>query len=435
MKVIIDIGESAVSMIITNNKGTVLRQGEADWGGSANYLPIAIKKAAQAVKLPICFNMPSFVIIGGSHVILRRFTWPNMSDSALRFNAQTEIEPILPGSLSDFIIGCEVLKKDELTAEVLVAATPLEYANMIINAMRKAGFKAIRMAVREQLWAQWADRSESYAVLDICDKSNNKVNLAIYLGGIFYSNRHFIVDTINDDNESTTALLDEISVTIDYIHYKERGSNVKYILLIGEKSDTVQNLTHKIKKLQIPILMLFEFPARRPISKRGMDLRPIVKVNPVRQLALPVACIFILLFALLYLGTTIQNEEREYLLAQEKWLQEQQDRYVISTEDVMQLNQSVQVIAAQNEALDNFYQEYPQAREVIPVMLASGLTVEGLSSENGSLTLIGTAGFGRLAEGVLFLRNHALVESVRLEKAGVPDGFIISFDLRNGAKK
>ena len=172
MRYSIDINESAVRIIAFTAKG-IRRVGYADFDchqppAGAEYvqaLTSSIKIAAKAAGVPLGYGHPCTVVAGGPQVVVRRFRWPQMPVSALMGNTVAELSPLLPGEAHEFSIGFEVLKRSTneefgtIVMDVLAAALPLDFVDAVKFSLKKAGFKPLRIDVRENSRINWKQTS------------------------------------------------------------------------------------------------------------------------------------------------------------------------------------------------------------------------------------------------------------------------------------
>lgn len=307
----IDIGEQTINIIKTRRDGKIAKTGAAAMPGFVSSEPSdeygsalasAINAAAKAAGIG---GGECVIVVGGMHILVHTFVWPEMPPASLQSNAESEIAPFLPADVERFSVSYKVLRRKELTTaesghpvrqlEVVVAAMAKDLAETLLTAARRAGFNPKRIDIRENarskllhdpdLWtagkAQAQDAGfsdfnpeQSYAVLDI---SNMPINITVFINGAFYANRYFgsLVRTpavvsapvyaageedfpdaapteeiagVDADN-----LADEIVSIIDYMHYRERSCTIGSILLFGSE-DKVPHLLQSLSgSLEIPI--------------------------------------------------------------------------------------------------------------------------------------------------------------------------------------
>jgi hypothetical protein len=319
----------------------------------------------------------------------------------------------------------------------------------------------------------------SYAVLDIL---NPQINISLYIDGMFYSNRYFTAAVNDGEPFDTDGLANEIASIIDYMQYRERGSGIQCIFLMGEEGrlpGITQSLNDNLEVPLFPVNALVKnaivhekmrtgidcvpyldaFGALLPPSA-GMDVKkftgkdlnlvPVKKPNPVAMVAVPIACAAIVLVVLVFAGVMIPLAVHDSLKAEEARLESEFSRYIITQNDVLNLTNENALLTARLQAAEYFYLEYPQASAVLPPVFALETdrhVIDSISVSEGAVEISGqTPDLEGLADDVVELRDnwlfsHAGAEnaSSRLnEEAAFPRNaavvdFNIVMDLRIGA--
>jgi len=451
----IDINENAVRVIKYATNGLIRKLGECDFYSphpmsSAEYvadLAESIKYAARDAGMGR--GSSCSVVAGGPEVIIRKFTWPELPDTALAENAQSEFAPFLPGNVNEFVMSYEVIKRgkseesDAITMDVLVAALPKELVDAINKAVSKAGFRVQRIDVRENARmklvsncciAQDNPAPTSYAVLDF---SQARANVGLYLDGTFYSSRYFVA-TIFDEEEPEQepiqeydeygepipmeepppkrpqvgkydpgVLANEVVSIIDYMQYRERGSSISCILLIGE-----ENLPGIIESLEdsldIPVFRTMDwlysgidsyvtgtygefilapyldayatsFPSLNP--KKPINIKGSVEVGKNKKLIVPfavagVGVVALMVAAVLYFTPRIRDLEAEIAQVQAAAAQ-------FDTADHAELTQATRqadLTREQINTVNKFFTEHFQMHQALPIFLDP--TVDGNLGRN-----------------------------------------------------
>jgi Tfp pilus assembly PilM family ATPase len=297
----IEINNAFVKIIKTNRAGVIVKAATVKVSGLPEQRDKAyvtalsrfIKKAVRDARITWGIGIPCVLVTGGPHVVIRRFTWPEMDQAALRINAQAEIAPFLPDEAASYSIGYRILRKAAKTEttlaptlDVMVAAIPTDIASALYGAVSKAGFAPMRLDIIENAQGKLTrvcrvkpepdeDRISpaSYAVLDI---GGPQLNMSLFLDGVYYSSRFFsleasvpeaeekeplpeILRDLDIDEEKPAesfdvdGLANEISSVIDYLQYKERNSKLECILLYGD-DEKIPNLHGSLSEtLEIPV--------------------------------------------------------------------------------------------------------------------------------------------------------------------------------------
>ena len=470
----IDINENAVRVIKYATNGLIRKLGECEFYSaheisSAEYvteLAESIKYAARDAGMGR--GSACTVVAGGPEVIIRKFTWPELPDAALAENAQNEFAPFLPGNVNEFVMSYEVIKREKseeseaINLEVLAAALPKELVDAINKAVSKAGFRVQRIDVREnarmKLVANCCIAGEdgapsSYAVLDF---SQNRANVGLYLNGVFYSSRYFVATIFEEPEEEPEPeqeydeygepipieeappkrpsvgkydpgiLANDVVSIIDYMQYRERGSSISCILLIGE-----ENLPGIIESLEdsldIPVFRAVDwlyagidshvtgtygefilspyldayataFPSLNP--KKPLNLKGVVQAGKGRKIVIPfivagVGVVAMMLAAVLYFTPRIRDLEAE--IEQTRAQVAQLD--TADHADLALATQQANQIRAQIDAVDGFFSEYIGIREALPIFLdptVGGILgrrpiwINSINLSNGEGTFVGT---------------------------------------------
>ncbi|MCL2665981.1 MAG: pilus assembly protein PilM, partial [Defluviitaleaceae bacterium] len=362
----IDISDNKVSLIKTNKSGRIVKAATAELpeipetinDAYTSAVTRAIKKAARKARIPKSFGMPCVMVTGGPNVVVRHFVWPDMTAEAFRSNLETEIAPYLPDDSGEYTIGYRISKRNDpngslsAAVDVLAAAVPLDLSNSYVKAAKKAGYKVQRIDLRENARNKLVGASpltnkfSSYAILDI---SSRQINMAVYLEGVFYSNRYFApikndvsneqhdddglwqdaaTDSVSALESATDMLVNEVSSIINYLQYRERGSNVECILLYGDENIMPHIMQSLAENLEMPVYKTeewikqsdkYEFmdaygalllPSGTSVYKKSdINLKAYKKPGAGRQMLVPAICMFIILCALNTVGIVIPRAE------------------------------------------------------------------------------------------------------------------------------
>lgn len=449
----IEISADAVKVIRVDAKGKIIGSGFSPlkgiplWADKAwiNRLSQSVKEASREARVPKGSNFPCSVVASGSQIVLQRFTWPQMAHQAMLNNARHEMASYLPGNLSSFIIGAEVQGKNKAkdekvpTMDVFVAAIPKDMATAISSAVTWAGFKVICLDVSENVSFRLVNRCsvieggvpQSYGVLDL---SNTQPNITLYLNGFFYSTHYFegaknqqgkpqgasideiealmgLLENIKGSSSDkklvvthdVEAILNEVSVILDFIKYQERGSNLECILIKGRlQSGFAERLS---SGLDMPVyttdvwvrqgilenakgdlgFYLDTYASGLPsliISRQHMlDLKTDVLVRkPGRRLAIiATASVLVMLLALaggvFILFNAERNAQREYnaLIVEEMRV----NTIVNNAPSVAQIEtrrKRVDFYGTRLMGIYGFYAEFAQAGVLIPIIFETPFT-------------------------------------------------------------
>ncbi|MDR2166511.1 MAG: hypothetical protein LBE35_01495 [Clostridiales bacterium] len=235
----------------------------------------ALKIAAHAAKVPKGSNIPAIVVANDPLIVVNRFTWPEIPTKALMDNARTSIASYLPATaaLDDFVISVEVLNRTPASEDssalidVIVAAMPHDMAVIISTAVKRAGFKILRLDVAENSRGELVKRyaSADFQSFGVLDLTGSRINITLYLHGIFHS-MHYCSSGRSEYEEAAPpplsleeqaqaellglsiepaeavlpdesgididSLASEIAFIVDYIDYREK-SDIKDLLLVG----------------------------------------------------------------------------------------------------------------------------------------------------------------------------------------------------------
>lgn len=522
-KVSIDVGEKTVKIIQINSAGIIIKAGTANISAgmysppSPEYtlaLSAAIKKAARSAHISASGNC--VLVTGGSNIIVRRFTWPEMDSAALQFNAETEIAPHLPGPVASFAVSCKILQRRQtkifdsaaaaasavIQLEVLVVAIQRDISDSYASAARKAGFKPKRIDIRENAWEKavhtpelWQSREtekpfdseKSFAVLDVID---TMVGMIVFINGAFYANRYFgssgnsyasgitqapsIGETneIYIDEEAATQeiqvidaenVANEVSSIIDYIQYRERGSQVEKLIVIGAENIAPELVSSLIDTIDIPVLSQAESLTSVLLSasllKRGTEvayyldaygaaIEPVQKLSAdvdlrskkgnthvFRRIVLPSFGAVALLAAVLFVGIYLPYSKIKKLKTEEAELLKQIELYGINESDIEGLKQEIEAMEKTIDDVDSFYSEYPQALKVLSAVygaLPSGTSIQKISISNGSVSVSGsTDNLEKVAQLIVDLRGNELFSNADAQ-VNSRDGIFsatVSFDM------
>ena len=389
----IDICEESVRIVRTNGSGRVVGLGTAPLPAGllpddAQYVG-AVTRAIKAAKRAsgVSLNNKCVVVTGGSHLIIRHFTWPDMDLNVMRANAAAEIVPFLPDDISYFSVGFKIVSSITNTSEsgdtvtnhnVMVVAIMLSDINPLIEAVTEAGYFVERVDIRENaretlmqsdfLWNTEAFSGEfdyrgSLAVLDT---AAHPYNLSVFLSGVYYANRYFGVQVsqrvTNEDGHffkiDGERLSDEISTVIDYTHYKERGSQIKAVLLMesaewqgGGYSGLIEYLT---ENLGIPVFPAVNFMRMDKIAGKyseyvsayldaygaaihtdsELDLRPTVeKKHTFKKRVLPVGIAAVVVAVLMVVAILLPRNELMDLRQKSRSLDAELEKFTVSGDD------------------------------------------------------------------------------------------------------
>lgn len=517
MRYSIDITESYVRVVKFNAKG-IKQAGTADYDtehlpGSTEYMEIlsaALKRAARAAGIPRGSGIICTAVAGGPEVVIRRFNWPEMPASALYDNAVSEFAPFLPGPAETFSIGYEIAKRNvneetgAVTLDVIVAALPLDFIDAIKRAAKKSGLKITSVDVRENSRVKLISRfctigengaaPQSYALLDF---SQNRANMGLYLNGAFYSNRYFgsgmlpeepLFEEIEYDENGEPlpqppkpppskrlrydpgTLANDVVSIVEYMEYRERGSSLECILLVGEHF--LPGIEEALaESLDIPIytteqwlrpglakgvklkkgetdfsissyLDAFGAALASRNTKESLKLRGTVKPSAAKNVALPmlgvVAVVAVLVFGIIYYYGQ-QVTELEARLAQ---LQREGEFFAIGSAGFGEISSEVALLQGEKDAVLDFREEFIHPYELLPLLFDT--TIEGrlwdplhiasfnLNGDRGNIR--GNAqDFYHVADAVDAYLSHPLIEHTAItggQHPGANQGEArISFDL------
>jgi Tfp pilus assembly PilM family ATPase len=454
--------------------GSAVLSGDPMWADKAwiDRLSQTIKKVANEAKVPKGSNFACSVITGGPNVVMQRFTWPELNHHAMLENAKHEIASYLPGTQAQFVIGAEVqcskaAEGDKAaTMDVFVAALQRDVATAISTAVAWAGFKVVSLDICENARLRLVSKycridSGTPASFGMLDLNSESPNITLYLNNNFYSTHYFSagieatasLGSTVEDMESRAAggsgdpvkeynlhaVIGEINFLLDYIRYQERGSNIECILMMGSiQPDFVHGLS---SSLAMPVYSTDLWMASDVISgvkgDRGkfldvyasgipstvianqhmLDLKtpPIIK-NPMRRIAFTAIAGLSVMLTLLAIGLFIPfyNEQR---------LQGVYDRL---DDEAARVNQIVadaptqeridllrNTIATYNTRLlgiHNFYAEFAQASEVVPIIFETRFSKLSSMSASGDTISVSVDAryFDHTAELLEYLRRHPL---------------------------
>lgn len=480
----IDISENVVRIVKTTAKGVIVRAGEAEFvtvhePGSKEYildLANAVHYAAKMARVTGGAGTTCNVVAGGPEVVVRRFTWPEMPPLALQENARMEFAPFLPGEASDFSIGFEVVNRTQdeetssVTVDVMVAALPKVMVDSIEQAVRRAGFKASRIDVRENSRVRLvnsccivADEGapESYAILDF---SQNRANLGLYLNGMFYSNRYFVASTPveeeddpyshyeeeDEDSEpkekvityryDPITLANDILSIIDYMQYRERGSSLACIFLIGEEK--VPGIEESLAdSLDIPIFSTHEWlkggivgslPGRSylhiasfldaygvslPVNdpKNTLHLAGAIRPSILKKTVLPLLIPGVIVATIVAATILIMNPRIRRLENELADIERHMAANPITITQFTQMQTHVNRLTTQISNMEDFETEWPHAIDIMPLLfdptierrLQRPLHLTGFVISDGQGTLAGAAiDFEHVADAVDAMLDH-----------------------------
>ena len=462
----IDIGENIVKIIQTNSKALITHAGTApikefaEKHGSEyeTALTTAIKSAAQ--KAGIRGKRNCVIITGDPYIIINQFVWPKMPNEALALNARAEITPYLPGDVSQFTVSHKIIGEDisedgligVSSYNVLVAALPTNQSESILAAAKKAGFTPKNLALRETARQKFTLipklskilNSPSFAVLDI---SNLVFNMTMFINGRYYANRYFNSFTEEQAENSVTDnahAISEISSIIDYIHYRERGSNIGSIVVCGDTQansalieslknelsaeihtfDNLQNaFVSRDKQSTINAELYADAYGAAVADTTDIDLFPkkkeeevkVTKKNPLPAIYLTIVLFAVIAALIVFPALNLQNLKNE-----EKLLAQQMSQLTISEGDVqrliMELAQLSEIITAVEQ-----YTESEDLFSALQIMthinsaLTGGVTISDVDIKGTEITMLGYAGSPRIAaDYAQALRGIDLFETVLL---------------------
>jgi Tfp pilus assembly PilM family ATPase len=467
-EVVIDIGKRSVKVVKTNTVGKIVKAGFAHLPDDMPdvYDPMytarlaAVIKKAGAMAGAGKLNRTALVM-GGPHVIIRRFLWPEMPHTALYENAQTEMAPYLPGDGETYTVGYRTLRKVTPDSEadmaapqldIMATAIPKSVVEAYLSACRKAGFNPKRIDVRENareklvqdvsLWTgggETFDLTQSFAFLDV---SEPPYNLTVFINGVFYVNRYF-----GGEGDDAGAVSAEIASILDYIQYRERGAKVSGLLLLGG-ADTVRELKESLARdLGIPTVNIsdclnlslppltdgpdisgFLDAYGAAIKVHGdVDLKPRKEGKDIgRRFVLPAACtaaaVAVLIAAGVYFPQLRINDLRTHLDVLDKQL----ERFgVVSVQE-----------AALLVDVYTFRTASPYASEslgIIDSALPSDTEIRQVSVEGKEVSLLAqTDDLDKVAVMLENLRGNALVKDAgaRIESVTYPGGMpVVVFNM------
>jgi Tfp pilus assembly PilM family ATPase len=490
----IEINESFVRIIKSSHSGTVIKHASAALPEmpekhNKDYIKIlsqTIKKAARTAGISRGYGIPCVLVTGGPNVILRRFTWPDMPMAAIKANTLTEIASFLPEDSSAYTISHRIvrhgIKNDGIhpVVDVVVGAISTAVSSAYTKAARKAGFAPSQLDILENARGKLteacnilipnpalkepepeedkapAEKPEtivttSYAVLDI---GSAQINMSLFLDGVFYSNRYFSIfpkpaepqeEPLNIDVDT---LATEVTSIIDYIQYRERGSNVQCILLLGDEKRMPGLLESLKESMDIPVYPTSEWLVHNIHGKRmtveevlpyldaygaalsartGSRLGPDLDLKPQRvagigtRLVLPLVITFLILGGIMAAGIYIPLMMVSALESDKRELDEKLASFTVSASDMAEVNRDISTMAAFVNEISGIYAAYPQGRHVIPVLYGledNNMKFNSVSVSGGEISASGrAANFYQVADNVVWLRSHAMFKNASVQNA------------------
>ena len=486
----IDINENAVRIIKYANNGLIRKVGEAEFytihqPADADYaldLADSIRFAASQVGMPR--GASASIVAGGPEVIVRKFIWPELPDTALAENAHTEFTPFLPGEANEYTISYEVIKKvqneesNAINIEVLVAALPRTLVEAITSAVTKAGLKVTRIDVRENARAKLVSNCciidggvapQSFAVLDF---SQSRANMGLYLNDSYYSSRYFVPTIFEEEPEpepefdengevipidesipkpppigkyEPITLANDVVSVIDYMQYRERGSEIACILLIGEEYlPGIEEALHD--SLDIPIYRAMDwlpqgidsyvtgtygefilspyldayatsFPSFNP--KVPLNLRAEVKKSSKIKIIAGFSAAAVLVVGVVVAAITYFHVTMTPLREDIARMNEAIEQIDTGPEDIAEIAGEADILRQQIDDITGFFSEHVHAGEVLPILLDQtvggnlsrnpiGITGFSISDSEGVLTFIADD-FYHIADASDYMMENPLV--------------------------
>jgi len=439
-KICIDVGDNTVKIIKTDSGGVITHAGSASvkhfsnkcGGEYESALTLAIKAAA--LDAGIHGKGSCAIVTGDPYIIIHRFNWPKMPTEALALNARSEITPYLPGNASEFTVSYKIIgedkgKEDAETYNVMVATMLTNSCESILDAVRKAGFNpkslSLRETARQKITAtplfMNSLNAKSFAVLDICDSI---FNMTIFINGKYYANRYFSSNSYtkssgNDAFGETGGLIGEVSSTLDYIHYKERGTNIKDLLIFGDTgshaalindlANEINVRIHTLKDMQ-PELVLPDMQTTvnaelyadayiaSVVDPSDIDLIPKKETDAKKERKMPVLlpCLIIIACALIASLIFFPAQVLKNLTQEEDMLIRRYKTYTVTEEDVAVLTAELNNLNEQLKTVNDFILSADKfsAQKIlkeIDAKLISGTTVEELQIKGREIIITGYA--------------------------------------------
>ncbi|MCL1996389.1 MAG: hypothetical protein FWG63_09310 [Defluviitaleaceae bacterium] len=494
----ISISDNTVSVIKVNSRGIIVKSATAEIPPMprkpdeqyTKTLSAAIKKARREAKLSWGRNIPAIASISDPNIVINHFVWPNLPHAALVENAKTEIVPYLYDTPSKFIVGAEIqyrkdiesaeniehignaentesiegettetkrkLKKkktkkktqDELyNIDVLVAAVPNAIASTIYSALRMAGYKMVRLNVRQNSWAKLIKKYHStiitgdistFALLHKQDEG--QLSMSLFFNKTYYSTHYF--DSAEGDYE---AFADEINAIFDYIHYKEVGVSMEAILLIGDGFQ--KNTRAQLEKyISLPLFETDEWLQKNMLKtkmRRSMNINAyidafaatipadIVPKKEVLNIQTPEQktanirkktgtkifayslVLAAIIFAVVFVPMQIQSQlETEYIL-----LQSRLSQFPVTEAEIAVLNQRIGLLQLRLNSISFFHEYAPQALQMFPMINIAGFdAVSSIAANGHEVRVTGeTSGFASAGQIFSVLQAHPLVLYARIE--------------------
>ena len=276
-------------------------------------------------------------------------------------------------------------------------------------------------------------------------------------------------------------LIEEVVSIIDYMDYQERGSRMDYILLLGEERlpgiiaglqgatqirikssfEWLKSGITRDRNMYLPFLIdayATSFPTPLSVNKQRMNLLPPVLPSKAKKAILPVLISIAAASVLAVFGIIFPLREVHELERRVAWLQMEYDMFPITPARLAEAQRYLPILTEQiqltdhfrwnfiilAEMYDEFFTQWPQARQIIPVIHQyPDLLIHDFEARAGLIQMEGVVeDFTQVANFIDFLRDHDLVEWVFYEVAEmdleeeVPDyatTFDITIALRRGA--
>ena len=462
-----EITESFVKAVKISSRGVILAAGIQTLDGEPNWashewimqLASAIKSAASNAGISrgiLGYTIPCVVIVGGPQIIIQRFVWPLLPYQAMEINARQEISSYLPGNPDQFVIGVEALREHDnaeaALIDVAVSAIPKDMALAMSTAVKWAGFKAVRVDVKEnaraRLACHYSNKSDISKAFGILDLNSPKANITLFVNGVFYS-RHYFADVItmqeglayetpSPPSFDAESIISEIMYVVDFMKYQERDAEFECILALDTKS-----LSDAIKKISegmdIPVIStgswlsdtvsrvmkancgsyLDAYAASIPSAlvsrKHMMNLKivPIEKASK-RKAVLQVSAYLIFMGLLFAVGFLIPGAWLNELRQQYHTLDEEEarvsaiDMAAPSASHINSLQQQAQALEVAIDGILMFYSEFSRPVAVMNMLQSAGFAgfTDVFVLGDSIIVNVSAIDFNHVAQLLEYFRSH-----------------------------
>jgi len=193
------------------------------------------KKLMPATRISsLCLSDPALIV--------KELSLPSMGQKELLENIRFELSEYFSADLNEFRLSYRYLESTSEAKDlisVLVAAAPLSLLRKHRNLLQSSGLNVKYMDVpanaiskllrRIKFKAEKNFYSNQKEVLCVADIGEKKIDVSIYVDGIYIVNRTSMLD---GDNVAEAAL-SALSQVVDYYHRKNYSLRVSKVMLIG----------------------------------------------------------------------------------------------------------------------------------------------------------------------------------------------------------